>query len=114
MAGAGYCPPMNALRRIVQMLGRKFGWQILIKKDYITNSIYFTLIHNKKMFGKSTSVSGPGSTLESAFELRKAIPELINENKKNSIADVPCGDLTWMKDVDLKMSITRDLILFQI
>jgi hypothetical protein len=84
------------------MLGRKFGWQILIKKDYIPNSIYFTRIYNKKMFGKSTSVSGPGSTLESTFEIRKVLPKLINEYKINSIADVPCGDLNWMKEVDLK------------
>ena len=102
MAGARYCPLMNTLRRIVQMLVRKFGWQILIKKDYIPNSIYFTRVYNKKMFGKSTSVSGPGSTLESTFEIRKAIPKLINEYKINSIADVPCGDLNWMKEVDLK------------
>lgn len=54
------------------------------------------------MFGKSTSVSGPGSTLESTIEIRKVLPKLIDKYNINSIADVPCGDLNWMKEVDLK------------
>ncbi|MFU8829650.1 MAG: class I SAM-dependent methyltransferase [Phycisphaerales bacterium] len=47
------------------------------------------------------SVSGPGSTLDATFALRKALPTLITDLNIRSILDAPCGDCRWIRCADL-------------
>ncbi len=93
---------MKTFRGIIQFLSRNFKLPILIKSEFTPNSAYFTKIYNKKMFGKSESLSGPGSTLKGTKEIREALPKLIDSFGIGSIADIPCGDLNWIKELDLK------------
>lgn len=47
------------------------------------------------------SWSGPGSTLAAAREIIEFLPRMIRTYGIESIGDMPCGDWTWMKEVDL-------------
>lgn len=48
------------------------------------------------------SLSGPGSTILATIEIRDWLPRIIDRYNITSIADVPCGDWTWMSAVDLR------------
>lgn len=52
-------------------------------------------------FPDRESVSGPGSTLEFTAALRAWLPELIVRYGVHSILDAPCGDVHWIRHVDL-------------
>lgn len=56
----------------------------------------FRIIHKLNLFGKSTSKSGPGSSLEATFEVRKHLPTLIQRYNIKSVLDIPCGDALWI------------------
>lgn len=45
--------------------------------------------------------SGPGSTLAATAPLRDALPELFDRYSVKTFLDAPCGDWTWMQEVDL-------------
>ncbi|WP_170562747.1 hypothetical protein [Ruegeria atlantica] len=45
--------------------------------------------------------SGPGSTLAATAALRTALPRIFVDYKIGTFLDAPCGDWTWMQDVDL-------------
>ncbi|WP_152563387.1 hypothetical protein [Ruegeria halocynthiae] len=45
--------------------------------------------------------SGPGSTLAATEPLREALPRIFNQFKVETFLDAPCGDWTWMREVDL-------------
>ena len=48
-----------------------------------------------------SSVSGPGSTLDATFALRRDLPTLIADLGVTSILDAPCGDCRWIRHADL-------------
>lgn len=50
---------------------------------------------------EESSVSGPGSTLDATFALRKALPTLITDLKISTMLDAPCGDCRWIRCADL-------------
>lgn len=50
---------------------------------------------------EESSVSGPGSTLDATFALRKALPTLITDLKIRTMLDAPCGDCRWIRCADL-------------
>jgi hypothetical protein len=49
----------------------------------------------------SESISGPGSNTHQTRTLVTELPRIIKALGIRSIADIPCGDFNWMKDVDL-------------
>lgn len=53
------------------------------------------------------SLSGPGSTLAATTEIREWLPAIIDRYSIWHIADVPCGDWTWMSAVDLRGAAYR-------
>jgi hypothetical protein len=59
----------------------------------------FERIFNRNLWGSEESVSGFGSTLAATENLRRRLPELIDEFGIGSILDVPCGDFHWMRHV---------------
>ncbi len=61
----------------------------------------FNEIYAKNGFGGNESVSGPGSSLEQTHVIRNEIPKLIKELNAKTILDAPCGDLNWIKHVNL-------------
>jgi len=61
----------------------------------------FRWIFKTNKWGCSDSVSGKGSDLIQSERLRAGLPKLLQELEVNSILDLPCGDMNWMKQLDL-------------
>jgi hypothetical protein len=57
----------------------------------------FTYIYEQKRWGRSESVSGPGSTLRYTENIRREIPNLIQEFNVHHLLDAPCGDYHWFR-----------------
>ena len=62
----------------------------------------FTLIHDRNYWNSAESVSGTGSEVGHVAALIEELPELFRTFAITSMLDVPCGDLNWMKEVDLR------------
>ena len=89
-------------RRVIQKLSRDHGWFFLNKRDFEPNSEYFSKIYENKLFGRSESVSGPGSDLKATIAIRNVIPELIRSLEISNVVDLPCGDMFWFSKLDLQ------------
>ena len=61
----------------------------------------FTHIYKTNRWLSSETVSGQGSELRVTHGMRNELSSLIKRFNITSIADAPCGDLNWMKYVDL-------------
>jgi CheR methyltransferase, SAM binding domain len=61
----------------------------------------FTYIYTTKFWQAGDSVSGPGSELRVTQRMQRELSALIKRFSINSIADAPCGDLNWMRFVDM-------------
>ncbi|MBE9035691.1 class I SAM-dependent methyltransferase [aff. Roholtiella sp. LEGE 12411] len=61
----------------------------------------FTSFYEKDHWGDRESKSGPGSSEFETRQIRRILPELIQELNINVLLDVPCGDFNWMKSIDL-------------
>lgn len=61
----------------------------------------FTEIYVANAWGDESSRSGPGSNLENTRVVRDFLPRFLHEVNANSLLDLPCGDLHWMKTIDL-------------
>ncbi len=55
----------------------------------------FTEIHDKNAW-KGTSVSGPGSALQTTALLREQLEPLFAELNLRTLSDAPCGDANWI------------------
>lgn len=65
-----------------------------------TNKDIFEEYYYKNSWGCKESFSGPGSTKSSTKFVRKIIEEILIKYDIKSIADIPCGDFNWMKNVN--------------
>jgi SAM-dependent methyltransferase len=61
----------------------------------------FDLYHRRNVWNGRASKSGVGSDPEQTAVVRAALPGLLRRLDVTSMADVPCGDLTWIRHVDL-------------
>jgi hypothetical protein len=61
----------------------------------------FSKIYANNYWDGDSSISGPGSSLESTQAVREALPNLLAKLGVRSILDIPCGDFQWMKDLHL-------------
>lgn len=50
-------------------------------------------------FGKSDSLSGPGSDLMQTSNIIEKLPLILKKYNANNLFDVPCGDFYWMKHI---------------
>ncbi len=86
----------------MQRLSRDFEIEFLRKKDFVPNADYFSNVYKKQLFGRSESASGPGSSIVAASRVVDELPILLARFSIKSIADVPCGDLNWLQNIDFK------------
>ena len=89
----------SRVRRLTITLIKK----ILLKMNFLNipnlKRFKFWFIFKFRLFGKSESVSGPGSSFEETEFTRKLIDEVIQVYSIKSLADAPCGDLFWIADI---------------
>jgi SAM-dependent methyltransferase len=77
----------------------KYGLNLL-KYPFWEDKKIFQEIYRKNIWGNPETVSGHGSTLHQTAILLKALPDLFEKYRINSILDIPCGDFYWMKELD--------------
>ena len=95
-------PMFQFFRRALQLFTRKFNVPFLVKQDFAPDGRYFQNIYKQRLFGKSTSVSGPGSSLDATKVIRESIFELFDQHGIRTIADIPCGDFLWFSAMEFK------------
>ncbi|MCC6264034.1 MAG: class I SAM-dependent methyltransferase [Bryobacterales bacterium] len=61
----------------------------------------FDHIFRTNLWGSDESISGSGSALEQTAAIRAQLPVLLRELNVASMLDLPCGDFSWMRAVDL-------------
>jgi hypothetical protein len=61
----------------------------------------FERIYSTNLWSDPESRSGVGSGLDSTRVLRAELPKALHKLETRVLLDVPCGDFTWMKQVDL-------------
>lgn len=64
----------------------------------------FRLIYRKNFWGGNESVSGPGSGGGQTEALKVRLPRLLEELNVERLLDLPCGDLSWMKELDFPVN----------
>ena len=80
-----------------------YGVNVFYKILYAGRSRHkvFNKISNKGLWFEKDSVSGPGSTLHETSAIRTHLPRILEQYQINSIIDAGCGDLTWLRQIDL-------------
>lgn len=61
----------------------------------------FDKVFQQNLFHGDSSKSGNGSSRAQTAEISLQIPNLVSQLNIKSILDLPCGDLEWMKHVNL-------------
>lgn len=61
----------------------------------------FTKIYLENSWGAAESVSGGGSESDQTAQLKMELPLILQDLGVRTLLDLPCGDLNWMKEVDL-------------
>ena len=56
----------------------------------------FQKIYDDNKWDNGESVSGAGSTLKETAEVRRFLPQIVEQYDIRSMLDIPCGDLNWM------------------
>ncbi len=86
--------PAAVTRHILSMIDTNRSAHARTQKDFST------VYKNNLFFGKE-SHSGEGSGLDQTAEIRKVLPQLLQELRIKTMLDAPCGDWFWMSKVDL-------------
>jgi hypothetical protein len=61
----------------------------------------FRDIYRRNHWSGRTSPSGPGAAPEQTTELRRSLPALLTELSVRTLLDLPCGDYSWMRTIEL-------------
>lgn len=88
---------------------RKRAYRFILSRKPIAH--VFTEFYQTNRWGDSETVSGPGSTLDRTVTLRAGLPALLAKYECRSLLDIPCGDLNWMKTLELDVEyIGADIV----
>jgi hypothetical protein len=85
---------------LLEARGRPEEWLERLRVTFQPSRV-FVDIHSRNAWGGVESRSGNGSSLEQTQTIREQLPLVIRDLRVTSFLDVPCGDLHWMKHVDL-------------
>lgn len=77
-----------------------------------TAEAVFRDIYRRHHWSGSASASGAGAAPDQTRRLRTALPELLSRLGARTLLDLPCGDYSWMRGVDLRVAryIGADLL----
>jgi glycosyltransferase involved in cell wall biosynthesis len=90
-------------------------WKIRQASKADTSTV-FTTIYRYNKWGDIESISGLGSTLNQTIAVRQQLPAFLAKWDVKSLLDAPCGDLNWIKQIELPITeyigadIVEDLI----
>ncbi|MFD7158632.1 class I SAM-dependent methyltransferase [Kribbella sp. NPDC059898] len=61
----------------------------------------FSHVYETAGWASGESGSGTGSELRATVDIRRNLPEVLHRLEAQSLLDAPCGDLNWMRQIDL-------------
>jgi hypothetical protein len=64
----------------------------------------FEYIYRSRHWGSSESASGEGAGQDQTAHLRVALPALLRELQTRTVLDLPCGDFSWMRQMELPVT----------
>ena len=102
------------MKKRVALICTLAGCFSLYIKSASNTAEIFAQIFTHNGWHNTESVSGPGSTLEQTRVVREELPGLFREFEIESMLDIPCGDLNWMREVNLsslKLYIGADIVV---
>ncbi len=72
----------------------------------------FRDIYRRNHWAGSASPSGPGASPDQTSRLRSVLPALLRRLTVETLLDLPCGDYSWMRSIDLPIAsyIGADLL----
>jgi hypothetical protein len=88
-------------------------WNLFIQRRWRRMGVtaVFTEHYKNNSWGVEETRSGLGSTVYSTEAIRAALPQLITEFQIRTMLDIPCGDLNWMRLLDLPVTyIGADIV----
>lgn len=90
--------PRN-VRSFILTLVKKVFFRVNFLNSNGLRTFKFYFIFKFRLFGRSDSVSGPGSTLEETETVRIFLENIFQKYSIKSFADAPCGDLYWIAEI---------------
>ena len=85
-----------------------------LAQDGVTYSAHeaFEYIYRSHHWSGSESASGEGAGLDQTAHLRAALPNLLRDLRTRTLLDLPCGDFSWVRQMDLPVTeyIGADLL----
>lgn len=93
-------PTLRAIAKKIPILSAALsalrGYQLMSKDiDQV-----FTEIYRTKAWGGASSASGTGSDIAQTRILVQQLSLLFRDLTISTVLDIPCGDFSWMKDLD--------------
>ena len=95
------CQPLGwepLVRRLILAIQRRMRRGRLAQQS--VEEVFTDKFHGNLWRGK-TSLSGEGSDPPATRTLVAELPTLLHRFNIDSIADIPCGDFAWMREIDL-------------
>ena len=92
-----------ALVPIYTFFHRKLIWQPYLRR--LGPQQVFTRFYREGSWGSEESRSGLGSTLAATSNLRAYLPRLVKQRDIRVLLDIPCGDMNWMRKVELGLDL---------
>lgn len=78
---------------------KKFNKEV--RPWFISRRKRFEYIYHNNGWHDPESRSGHASTMSQTRVIRKEIPVLLKELKIKSLLDIPCGDLNWIREMEM-------------
>ncbi len=104
--------PSNRLKRLVRQRFPRLALNLRKFRDkYLRAELkgrnateIFSGYYETSYWGDSESKSGQGSSLEGTRVIRRELPGLLQVLGCRSLLDVPCGDLYWIRQIELPVT----------
>jgi hypothetical protein len=86
--------------------------KLAAKGNRPTAEAIFRDIYRRNHWAGNTSPSGAGASPNQTSQVRRALPALLGQLRVETLLDLPCGDYSWMRLIDLPVAsyIGADLL----
>ena len=92
-----------ALVPLYSFFHRKLIWQPHLRR--LGPQQVFTKFFREGSWESEESRSGLGSTLAATSNIRVELPQLVRRRGIRVLLDIPCGDMNWMRKVELDLDL---------
>jgi hypothetical protein len=94
---------IHKMKRAEQLFDVKHFAKLKAESKRLSTTETFRHIYDSNHWASNTSVSGTGSNEAQTAEIIKQIPILMGDLGAESLVDIPCGDFSWLRKLDLDL-----------